>query len=192
MSDGETRPDRTVRRAALWATAVAVPVTVLVGALLVASFSDRAAPAPPPSGVSPAPATAPVTMAAPDLPERPAAVCRALLARLPRTVRGLPQRPVTAGPEQNAAYGEPPVTVACGGPAPSVAAQDFLYTTDGVCWHAAAGGPGTVFTTVAREVPVRVTVPSGFGQPAQWANEFSASVVAAIRSAGTAPSGCGG
>ena len=34
----------------------------------------------------------------------------------PATLRDLAARPVTAGPEQNAAYGDPPLTVACGVP----------------------------------------------------------------------------
>ena len=37
-----------------------------------------------------------------------------MTSQLPATVRNLPARKVSAGPEQNAAYGEPPLTVACG------------------------------------------------------------------------------
>jgi GNAT superfamily N-acetyltransferase len=37
------------------------------------------------------------------------------VSQLPATVRDLTQRPVTAGAEQNAAYGDPALTVACGG-----------------------------------------------------------------------------
>ena len=49
----------------------------------------------------------------------------------------------------------------------------------------------SVFTTMDREVAVRVTVPLTYRQPAQWANEFSDIVVATDKSKTTdVPSGC--
>ena len=50
---------------------------------------------------------------------------------------------------------------------------------------------GTTFTTMDREVPVQVTVPTTYDKAAQWANEFSDTVVKTDRSitAGV-PSGC--
>jgi hypothetical protein len=176
------------------ATLVAVPVALLAGVLAFVLLNARGGDggaAPSPGSSSPrVQAIGPVTMPAPPLAERAAVVCRALLAGLPDRIRDLPRRPVKAGPEQNAAYGDPAVTLACGGARPAVAATDFLLVMDGVCWRSSQAPDLTVWATVDREVPVRVTVPAAYAQPAQWANEFSAAVVAAVPSASAAPSGC--
>ncbi len=196
MTRPEHTPDRTTRRAALWATVVAVPLAVLTG-WLVFSAVDRG-PAGGTGAASPSPtaarpqSTAPVAMSAPALSQRATVVCRALLSRLPRSVRDLAQRPVTAGAEQNAAYGDPAITVACGVPAPSFPPTDLVYPLDRVCWHAVERPDATVWTTVDRQVPVQVTVPRVYEQPGQWTNEFSATVTETVPSATSAPSGCGG
>ncbi|NLU79567.1 DUF3515 family protein [Micromonospora sp. HNM0581] len=189
--DGKA-PDRTNRSAALIATAVAVPVALLVGALALSNLSPpEPAAAPQPSATTPGPAaTAPVPMAAPDLDGRPAVVCRALLSQLPVSIRELPQRPVSAGPEQNAAYGDPALTVACGGDAPQVRPDDHLYLVNSVCWYAVEGPDATELTTVDRETAVTMRVPHLYGEALQWAAPVSATIVESIRSSGTAPSGC--
>jgi hypothetical protein len=209
MVDLETRPvdkpDRTTRAAALWATVVAVPVAVLVGFLVFQQVNpDRAgdaAPAASASAPAPVPST-PVQMAAPELSPRAAQVCLAVTSQLPTQVRDLPARKVSAGPEQNAAYGEPPLTVACGVAQPQmckalgetgcVPLDTELLIMNGVCWYAAPTSGGATFTTMDREVPVQVTVPAGYRQPAQWANEFSDTVVRTDKSRTEGvPSGCG-
>jgi hypothetical protein len=209
MVDLETRPpqppDRTTRTAALWATAVAVPVTVLVGLVIFFQVIHGAEPGARPSPAATTPAavpTAPVPMAAPKLPARAAEVCLAVTSRLPARVRELPARRVTAGPEQNAAYGEPPITLQCGviqpalcatltGGADCVPLDAELLNMNGVCWYARPTAGATAFTTLDHEIPVRVTVPERYEQPAQWANEFSDIVVASDKSrTGGVPSGC--
>lgn len=209
MVNLETRPpqppDRTTRTAALWATAVAVPVAVLVGLLIFFQVIQRAEPGARPSPAATTPAavpTAPVPVAAPRLPARAAEVCLAVTSRLPARVRELPARKVTAGPEQNAAYGEPPITLQCGvsqpvlcatltGGADCVPLDAELLNMNGVCWYARPTAGATGFTTLDREIPVRVTVPARYEQPAQWANEFSDIVVASDKSrTGGVPSGC--
>jgi hypothetical protein len=126
-----------------------------------------------------------------ELTGREETVCRALLSQLPGSVRDLAQRPVTAGAEQNAAYGDPPVTVACGVPSPQVAPTDRVWRIDDVCWIEQAGGqPGTAVVTVDREVPVRVTVPDTYDGPGQWAAEFNDTIVSSILSADEVPTGC--
>jgi Protein of unknown function (DUF3515) len=207
MVDLETRPDepdRTTRGAALWATAVALPVAVLVGLLFFRLVHGDGAAAPPgPAASAPAPVpTAAVRMAAPRLSARAAQVCLAVTSQLPTRVRDLPARPVTAGPEQNAAYGEPPITVSCGAAQPAMCAtiaggegcvplDTELLDMNRVCWYARTSAAANVFTTMDREVAVQVAVPSGYQQAAQWANEFSDVVVETDRSrtAGV-PSGC--
>ncbi|HEY8452032.1 MAG: DUF3515 domain-containing protein [Micromonosporaceae bacterium] len=168
------------RTAAMIAAVVAVPVAVLVGigafALLSRTVED----------------TGPVDMPARELTARQELVCRALVSQLPDTVRDLAPRPVTAGPEQNAAYGDPPITLACGVPPAEVAPTDHVWGLDGVCWVAAEQDDGTVWVTVDREVPVRVTVPSAYGGPGQWVAEFSRALAETVPPAPDPPTGCPG
>ncbi|MEV1145329.1 DUF3515 family protein [Micromonospora sp. NPDC049799] len=187
-------PDPTTRRAALIATAVALPITLLVAFLaLTALAPDEPAADPSPSASAPrAQSTAPVEMAAPALAERPAIVCRALLSQLPDTVRDLPQRPVTAGPEQNAAYGDPALTLSCGGAEPTVGPTDDVWTVNKVCWYATEEPDATVLTTVDRETAVSVRVPRTYEQPLQWVSGISDTIVASVPSADPIPSGCKG
>lgn len=204
------------RSAARLATLVAVPLAVLAGVVSYAVHGDSGggsgarpgdrgaastgttgqggtAPgetAPGGTGRPSAGATGPVDVTAPALSGRAEVVCRALLSRLPGALRDRARRPVTAGAEQNAAYGDPPITVACGAPVASFPATDLVYVLDRVCWHAATTTGGTVWTTVDREVPVRVTVPGGYPEPGQWVIEFSGPLIEAVPSAGKAPAGC--
>jgi hypothetical protein len=184
--------DRTTRQAALLATLIALPITVAVAGFTFAKLSPdepAAAPAPSPTAARPQ-STAPVELAAPTLAERPATVCRALVSQLPPTVRDLAQRPVTAGPEQNAAYGDPALTVACGVTEPSVPATDDVWMINKVCWYAVEQSGATVLTTVDREAAVQVTVPRAYEQPLQWLSPISDAIVASIRSGGDVPAGC--
>lgn len=200
----QRQPDRTTRTAALWATVVAVPVAILVGILLFAQVTpDRDAGAAPTTSTPMAVPSTPAQMAAPKLSERAAQVCLAVISQLPDTVRNLPGRRVSAGPEQNAAYGEPPLTVACGVSQPQmcgslnggpgcVPLDTELLIMNRVCWYARQTPDTAVFTTMDREVAVQVTVPMSYPQPAQWANEFSDIVVATDKSKTEGvPSGCG-
>jgi hypothetical protein len=143
------------RRAARVAALVAVPVAVVAG-IAVHRVLDRGAP-PPAAG-----ATTAVEMPARPLADRPAAVCRALFVRLPGNFGALARRPVTSGPEQNAAYGDPPVTVACGAPGPSAPPGAQYLAIDGVCWYAEVGTDRAVWTLAGREVPVVVTIPARY------------------------------
>ena len=211
MVDVQTRPeppappDRTTRSAALWATVIALPIAVLVGVLIFSHVVSRATATAGPTATATTPAavpSAPVQMAAPKLSARAAAVCLAVTSQLPTKLRDLPPRRVTAGPEQNAAYGEPPITVACGGEQPTMCASltgpagcvpldTELLNMNAVCWYADQQTGQTAFTTMDREVPVTVTVPTSYQQSAQWANEFSDIVVETDTSITKGvPSGC--
>ncbi|GAA2224560.1 DUF3515 family protein [Micromonospora olivasterospora] len=188
------RRDVTNRRAALLATLVAVPITVAVAGFTFAKLApDAPAPEPSPSATTARPqSTAPVEMAAPALAERPATVCRALMSQLPDTVRDLKQRSVTAGPEQNAAYGDPALTVACGGTEPAPAQTDDVWVVNKVCWYAAEGPDATVLTTLDRETAVQVTVPRTYGAALQWVSPISDTVIATVPSGGPTPASCAG
>ncbi|MEE6260892.1 DUF3515 domain-containing protein [Plantactinospora sonchi] len=186
------RGDRATRQAALWATVVALPLTLIVGVLVFGQLRpDPPAPTPSASATAARPqSSAPVRMVAPELAERPATVCRALLSQLPATVRGLNQRPVTAGAEQNAAYGDPAITLACGAAAPTVPPDVELFVVNGVCWLPEQAAGSLALTTVDREVSVRLTVPAGQSQTVEWAAPVSESIVASVPSLPQVPGGC--
>jgi uncharacterized protein DUF3515 len=168
------------RSASRVATLVAVPVALLAG-FVTFQVLKPAAPKPQETG--------PVTMSAQVLDGRQTEVCRALLAKMPGNVRDRQRRQVTAGSEQNAAFGDPAITVACGGQAPALAQTDFVYNLSGVCWLPDAAG--IRWTTVDREVPVVVVVPKGYDSPAQWVTAFSGAISAAVLP-DHVPSGCKG
>ncbi|MBQ0900667.1 DUF3515 family protein [Micromonospora sp. U21] len=189
-ADAPAGRDRTLRGAALLATLIALPVTLLVAVLAFTKLSPAEPAATPSPTAARVQSTAPVEMAAPALAARPATVCRALLSQLPPTIRDLAQRPVTAGPEQNAAYGDPALTVACGGTEPTVPATDEVWTVNRVCWHSVEQGDATVLTTVDRETPVTVRIPRSYEQPLQWVAPVSSAVVASVPSGGAVPAGC--
>jgi uncharacterized protein DUF3515 len=173
------------RSAALTATLIAVPVALVVAVgslLLYGGFSGTPSPSPTPA------ATTPVTMDAPALAEDAVPVCRTVIAHLPDTVAGQARRPVTAGAEQNAAYGDPPVTLACGTTQPTVDPTADVLTLSGVCWLAAPVSGGTAWTTVDRTIPVTVTVPGPSEGSAQSVVPFSPAVAGGDPRRDTAPS----
>jgi hypothetical protein len=161
------------------ATLVALPAAVLTGVLvfwLLGGFPSTASPE-----KSPAPqATGAVIFSAPTLDEHAATVCRALVSKLPASVRDRARRPVSAGAEQGAAYGDPPIVLSCGGAQPRVPQDAQLFGLSGVCWFAEEHTGGQTWSTVYREVPVNVSVPKAYDQPGQWVVDFSAPIVDAV------------
>ena len=149
------------RRAARIAALVAVPVAIVAGfvAFRIMSPDDPADPDNTAASARPVPST-PVEMTAPPLADRAARVCRALLSKMPDRFGDLARRPVTAGPEQNAAYGEPAVTVACGATAPAAPAGAQYFEIDGICWYQDDVPDARRWSVQGREVPLVVTVPT--------------------------------
>jgi Protein of unknown function (DUF3515) len=170
----------------LLATVISVPIAVLAGAVVF--FLGR--PADTPSAQPNGTATGPVTVAAQPLGDRAAVVCRALVARLPEKVRTAQRRPVSAGPEQNAAYGDPAVVLSCGVPTASFPSTDDVWLLNGVCWHTTEASGTTVWQTVDREVPVQVTVPGKKDGSSQWVIGLTTAIGSTVPSAKTAPTGC--
>ena len=157
MADAETR------RAARIAAMVAIPVAVVAGVVAFQLMSPGNDAEPDSAAASPKPVpSTPVEMAAPPLADRPAAVCRALLSKLPDHFGDLPRRPVTAGPEQNAAYGEPAVTVACGAAAPTPPDGAQYFQIEGPCWYQDDPAGARRWSLQGREVPLVVMAPAGF------------------------------
>lgn len=184
--------DQVTRGAARLAASIAVPVALVAG--LVAFWalgrpgSGTAGPTLP--SVQ---ATGPVTMAAPPLSGEAAVACRALLSRLPDAIRDRPRRPVTAGAEQNAAYGDPAVTLACGaGPRPSIPTNDhtFVLVMNTVCWYEEDDKDGTTWYAIDRQVPVTVHLPAAYQPAPQWAIEFSNPIAESLQSITDVPAGC--
>ncbi|GGK28427.1 hypothetical protein GCM10010124_21290 [Pilimelia terevasa] len=181
------------RGAARTATLVALPVTLLAGLGVHQLLRPAAEPAAVPAAAAPTPSAVPdtpVPMAARPLAGRAAALCRDLLAQLPARARDLPRRTVTAGPAQNAAYGEPPLTLACGTPPAVFPATTQLLRLDGVCWYGRGTPAGSAWTTVDRAVPVTLTVPPPADGAAQRVIDFSAPVVGAVPAVADPPPGC--
>jgi hypothetical protein len=176
------------RQAARAATIVAIPVALAVVGISVWTYGRAGATATPSALPQ---ATAPVTMAAPALTDQTATVCRAVVAALPDSIRDAKRRPVTAGAEQNAAYGDPAITLSCGGVAASLPPTTEVYPLGGVCWSAATGPNSTVWTTVDRTVVQTVTVPGTGDGSGQSVVPFGKPIADSVPRLDTAPTGCG-
>lgn len=185
--------DPITRTAARIAVLVAVPLAILAGvgtfALLGGFSGDGGGPDAAATPSAPA-ATGPVPTEERPLTERQETVCRALMANLPDEVGGLRQRPVTAGAEQNAAYGDPAMTVACGVEEVTYELTDHVWPVSGVCWYADERADATVLTTLDREVPVQVTVPAAYEAPLQRVAGLAGPITDSIRPTDDAPTGC--
>lgn len=151
------------------ATITAVPVALVVGVLAFWLLG----------GFPKAEATGPVRTDAAPMDASTAAVCRALVAALPETLGGLHRRPVSAGPEQNAAFGDPAIVLSCGTVGKRAIPQDAqLLGLSDVCWYPQEGDGKTVWTTVDRQVPLRVVVPAK--ADGAWLVNLSSAIVATV------------
>ena len=105
-----------------------------------------------------------------------AATCTDLVAGLPDEVDpGVARRPVTADAQRTAAWGEPPVLLACGVAPPERLSEPV--TVNDVQWNIRDSGASFTWTTTDRVVPVEVVVPDGYDNPAEIVNPI-ATVVA--------------
>ncbi len=185
--------DPVTRGAAKLALLIALPLALVAGLLAywqLGGFGHSR-----PSTGAPAPvvgATGVVTLPVPSLNSADATMCLAFIALLPAKLRNLPQRPVSAGGnQQNAAYGDPPITVACGGVPASNPPDAFIYVLSGVCWYAnESDKAATVWSTLDRQVPIRVTMPSSYQGQGDWIQEFTTPIVAAVPSLPQLPPQC--
>ncbi|TAL21395.1 MAG: DUF3515 family protein, partial [Frankiales bacterium] len=111
------------------------------------------------SGDDPAPrATGPVDVEVPSVTADVRRACAALVAALPVEVDpGVRRRPVTGDDALTAAWGDPPVTLACGVPDPD--RPDEPVTVNGVGWSVRDIGAGYRWTTRDLAVNVAVDIP---------------------------------
>jgi len=156
------------RRAAVIATAVTLPLVVILALLL--GHANRHPKATARAGTGQPSVLAPISVAAP--PTDPAAVapCTKLLAALPVQLGELAPRIVHPTPDSPfvVAWGNPAVVLRCGVGRPSAlrpASADLDIGVDGVYWLPVPREQGTVWTTVDRAVYVELTVPKAYPQP---------------------------
>jgi hypothetical protein len=155
-------PPRPSRRPALIATAIALPVTVL---LALAFTGGRHPKTSSPSAAS-TPA-APITVAASTVPATAQSPCEKASEKLPVTLSGLAPRAVF-GPPFVVAWGNPSVLYRCGvaRPAGLTPGSGDLVIDAGtgagrtVEWFPVKGKNQTVWTSIDRAVYIEVTVPS--------------------------------
>src|SRR5262249_19577431 len=151
------------RRAALVATAVAVPVTVLLVLALNHTALTRPAPSAVPPSASSGAALGPVSVAAPPSGTAAARGCPAVISRLPVALGGPHARPAQSISPYVAAWGEPPIVLRCGVPRPAAFVQTSELTViNGVQWLPERHPDATMWTVVDREVYVEVTVPTHY------------------------------
>lgn len=174
------------RLPAVVATVVAVPVAVVAG---IAVFN---AIAPEDDGADLVQEDlSPVSVEVPELGEEDAVVCLALTATAPETAGGLEARPVEGGDgaaESVLAYGDPAVVATCGAEAVAVEDTAAVYKLNGVCWFSEEDG--AAWTTLDRQVPVRVGFPEGHEQPVDVLNDLSNAIAEKVPAAADAPTGC--
>ena len=158
-----------VRRAALIATAVTLPL-VLVFALVIAHITGETGGAPKSSSSSPSVLPA-VTLAAPPLAAANATPCAKVLEQLPVSVDGLVPRVVHPHPDTPfvVAWGNPAVILRCGVERPSSlhagsAAQFFPGGNPkaGPWYDITRSGDANVWTTVDRAVYISIEVPAKY------------------------------
>lgn len=107
----------------------------------------------------------PVQVDEPEVDPHTRQVCTEIIASLPRTVLDKPRRETTG--TLSAAWGSPPITLACGIPRPAAMTTDTrCFEVNGVGWYAEEAQHGWLFTTIGREVHVQLGVPVDYAPEA--------------------------
>jgi hypothetical protein len=88
-----------------------------------------------------------------------AAPCAALLTALDSPLEGLAKRDVSPASAFTRAWGDPAVTLRCGGPVPAADAADSLAVVNGVTWRVRTIGDVVLWQAENRSVGVEVRVP---------------------------------
>ena len=116
-------------------------------------------------------------MPAPSAGPEVASACAALIAALPVEVDpGVERRPVSDG-MLTAAWGDPPVTLACGVPLPD--RPEERVTVNDVVWSVRDIGAGFRWTTLELTVPVAVEIPDVYSG-AEIVNPLTEPLLAAL------------
>jgi len=177
------------------ATLVAVPAALLAG-LLVFALTGGFDRAPGPAAIPGPVPSGPVTFPASPLSGQAAVTCRELLGKLPPALGDATRRTVDGGSDRTAAYGDPAISLTCGGPqfdpaaAPTSDPEEGYYGLSNVCWYAIRTPVGTTWSTMDRETTVTVQVPSPYDAPAQRVIVLSDAILATIPTVAEVPAGC--
>lgn len=119
----------------------------------------------------------PVSVPEPEVDPETRRICGQILSALPRTVLDAPRRDTTGS--LSAAWGQPPITLACGVPQPAAMATDTrCFEVDGVGWFSQEGDTGYLFTTIGRGVTVQVGVPQDYAPEANALVDLAAAIEA--------------
>jgi hypothetical protein len=104
--------------------------------------------------------------------------CERLVHALPDEVLGEGSRKVIPDSLITAAWGDPPIELACGvaPPAELATAQSQCFEVNGVGWFAEPAENGVVFTTIGRELYVEVAVPDDYAPEANALTDLAAAV----------------
>ncbi len=152
-----------MRRVAVIATAVAVPVLVALVVLVNVLGGDG-------GGDDPVADVGGGGQQREDLPVLPLEVppptpeadadCPALMADLPLDLTGEPLRLVDSDTPYAAAWGDPPIVLLCGVPEPAgLVPGEGLLQINGVTWFVEQSDEATTWTAVDRAVYVEVSLP---------------------------------
>ncbi|MEP6598196.1 MAG: DUF3515 domain-containing protein [Actinomycetota bacterium] len=178
--------DAVRRRNALIATALAVPITVLLAFALASGRGDSST-ATIGRATGQPPVLPPITVPAPPSDAASAAPCIQVLSVLPVQLGPLAPRvvtPSTPGSPFVVAWGDPPVVMRCGVARPAQLApesSEFLVLVGGVNWLPIKQAAATVFVSIDRPVYIEVTVPQQLTyQPLPILGEAIASKLAAV------------
>jgi hypothetical protein len=164
--DGAASPRRASpqRRAALIATAIALPITVVLAFILTAGRADDSNK----KSASDKPLAA-VTVVAPPTPtDAILAGCTKVFEKLPVQLGPLNPRKTDSDSGFVAAWGDPAIVIRCGVSRPTaavVASNPELQDVNGVLWQPDLQKNQVVYTTFDRAVYVEVTVPANQDQP---------------------------
>ena len=102
---------------------------------------------------------------APTLGATGRTACTQLVARLPQRLQGAARRRTEPDPATTAAWGDPAITLVCGGPDGSGLAEPFVV--DGIRWALYEGGGGRTWTTVGHRPGVQVMLPDAYQNQAE-------------------------
>jgi hypothetical protein len=155
-----------LRRAALLAAALVVPVVITLVVLInvVRGSHDGGGPVAAVDGTTAAPRgdLPPVEVDTPEVTPAAELACPVLMGQLPLELAGEDSRMVRSDSPYAYAWGDPAVVLVCGvAPPAGFVADAATLVVSGVQWFVDTSDPETVvWTTVDRTVPVEVRVPA--------------------------------
>ncbi|WP_017556814.1 DUF3515 domain-containing protein [Nocardiopsis baichengensis] len=122
-----------------------------------------------------------VDMPVPEPDAETAELCEGLAERLPETLFGQERTQAQADSPLVAAWGDPVIALRCGVPRPDAYRPDSeLMVVDEVAWLPEPQDEPTMYTAMAREAYVELSVPASYGAPAQGLVAISEAISAEI------------